>query len=407
MNEILFLCHRIPYPPNKGDKIRAFNWLRALAAKYTVHLGSFVDDPHDWVHREQLAAWCDQLYLRPLNPRRAKLRSLTGLVGKQALSFTYYRDRKLQEWVDGLMHEREIDRVLVFCSTMAPYILKHDVSRKVLDFVDVDSDKWSQYAEHARGPMRWVYAREAKALAAEECRLARAFDASVFVSATEAEFFRRMAPDCAERVHGIANGVDADYFDCQRDYKDPGEGDARIVFTGAMDYGANVDAVCWFVDAVWPQVKKARPDARFIIVGTRPARRVLALAANDGVEVTGAVADVRPYLAHARVAVAPMRIARGLQNKVLEALAMACPVVISPQAQAGLEPGADAVCDVADTPQTFAAAVIRRLNEPLNDTTWRDARCYVLEHYAWPARFAELERLLVAPCGTPVVEPVA
>jgi sugar transferase (PEP-CTERM/EpsH1 system associated) len=407
MAELLYLCHRIPYPPDKGDKIRAFNWLRALAAKHTVHLGSFVDDPKDWQYREQLATWCDRLCLRPLQPWQAKLRSLTGFIGKQALSFAYYRDRRLQAWVDRLMRERAIDCALVFCSTMAPYVVEHDV-RRILDFVDVDSDKWSQYGEHGRLPMRWVYAREAKTLAAGECRLARTFDASVFVSEAEADFFRGMAPDCAARIHGIANGVDADYFDGRRDkHPDPGQGDKRVVFTGAMDYSANVDAVCWFVDAVWPRIRKAVPEARFTIVGTRPARHVLALADRGGVEVTGAVPDVRPYLAHASLAVAPMRIARGLQNKVLEALAMACPVVLSPQAWTGLEPGADAACDVANTPEAFADAAIRRLAGPADDTTRRAARRYVLQHYAWPARFEELERLLAMPVETRAAEPVA
>ncbi|MGB7755911.1 MAG: TIGR03087 family PEP-CTERM/XrtA system glycosyltransferase [Salinisphaera sp.] len=396
MAELLYLCHRIPYPPNKGDKIRAFNWLRALAGRHTVHLGAFVDDPDDWAYQETLARWCDQIFLRPIDPRRAKLRSLSGWVRREALSFAYYRDRKMQAWIDQLMHERDIDAVLVFSSTMAPYVCRHDGVRRIIDFVDVDSDKWAQYAAHAGAPMRWVYAREAKTLAAGERRLARTFDASVFVSTAEADFFRRMAPDCSDRLHAIANGVDADYFDPVADHPDPGQGgEARIVFTGAMDYGANVDAVSWFVEHVFARVRAAVPEARFVIVGTRPTREVRALAEHEGVEVTGAVPDVRPYLAHARVAVAPMRIARGLQNKVLEALAMSLAVVMTPQAAAGLEAGHDGACDVADTPEAFAAAVIARLSSAPDDSVERAARNYVLTHYAWSARFAELDRLVV------------
>ncbi|HET7314045.1 TIGR03087 family PEP-CTERM/XrtA system glycosyltransferase [Salinisphaera sp.] len=393
MAELLYLCHRIPYPPNKGDKIRAFNWLRALAERHTVHLGSFVDDSADWAHRAVLDRWCDQVCLRPLAPRRAKLRSLSALARGEALSFAYYRDRALQDWVDRLMAERRIDAVLVFSSTMAPYVAGHAV-RRVLDFVDVDSDKWAQYAAHTRGPMRRIYAREANTLAAGERRLARSFDASIFVSAAEADFFRRMAPDCAARVHAIANGVYAEYFDPDGDYAPAAPGATDIVFTGAMDYGANVDAVCWFVEQVWPRVRQAVPEARFTIVGTRPTRRVQALAEHAGVVVTGAVPDVRPYLARARVAVAPMRIARGLQNKVLEAFAMARPVVMTPQAEAGLEPGAEAAGDVVAAPEAFAAAVIARLAGVPDEATRRAARGYVLTHYAWAARFAELDRLI-------------
>lgn len=397
MAELLYLCHRIPYPPNKGDKIRAFNWLRALAERHTVHLGSFVDDRDDWAHRDALAGWCEQVCLRPLEARRARLRSLSGLVRREALSFSYYRDRSMQGWIDRLMREREIDAVLVFSSTMAPYVERYAGVRRVLDFVDVDSDKWAQYAGHAKGPMRAVYAREAKKLAAGERRLARAFDASVFVSSAEADFFRCMAPDCAERVHAIANGVDAEYFDPDGDYDRLESEAADIVFTGAMDYGANVDAVCWFVDHVLPRVRETAPGARFTIVGTRPTRRVESLARHSGVVVTGSVPDVRPYLARARLAVAPMRIARGLQNKVLEALAMARPVVMTPQAESGLEPGLDAACDIAETPEAFTAAVVRRLAGPPDTATRRAARDYVLSHYAWSARFAELDRLLTKP----------
>ncbi|MGN8158597.1 TIGR03087 family PEP-CTERM/XrtA system glycosyltransferase [Salinisphaera sp. RV14] len=403
MAELLYLCHRIPYPPNKGDKIRAFNWLRALSSRHVVHLGAFVDTPDDWAHRGCLNQWCDQVLLRPIAPRRARLRSLTALARREALSFAYYRDRKMQAWVDRLMHERAIDAVLVFSSTMAPYVLRHDRVRRVLDFVDVDSDKWAQYAGHARAPMRWVYAREAKTLAAGERRLAGTFDASVFVSAAEADFFRRMVPECSDRVHAVANGVDAGYFDPEADYSDPDRGGAaRIVFTGAMDYGANVDAVTWFVEHVFDRVRAVVPAARFVIVGTRPTRDVRALAAHEGVEVTGAVPDVRPYLAHARVAVAPMRIARGLQNKVLEALAMSLAVVMTPQAAAGLETGHHEVCDVADTPEAFAAAVIARLTAAPDGAGRRAARDYVLTRYAWPARVAELDRLLV-PAGPDVM----
>lgn len=394
MAELLYLCHRIPYPPNKGDKIRAFNWLRALSARHTVHLGSFVDDPDDWAHEGELARWCDRVCLRPIDARRAKVRSLFGFAHREALSFAYYRDRRMQAWIDNLMRERHIAAVLVFSSTMAPYVIKHDEVRRVLDFVDVDSDKWAQYAAHARPPMRWIYAREAKTLAAAERRLARTFDASLFVSNAEADFFRRMAPDCGTRVHAIANGVDADYFDPTHEHVDPGQGDARIVFTGAMDYGANVDAVRWFVEQVFATVRRAVPAARFVIVGTRPTREVLALAEHPGVEVTGAVPDVRPYLAHARVAVAPMRIARGLQNKVLEALAMSLPVVMTPQAEAGLEAGFDQAADVAETPEAFAAALIARLAEAPDAQARGAARQYVLARYAWAARFAELERLI-------------
>lgn len=394
MAEILYLCHRIPYPPNKGDKIRSYNWLRALARRHTVHLGAFVDDPEDWAHRGTLKSWCDRICLRELVPKRAKLRSLKALAGRQALSFAYYRDRTMQEWVDRIMAERDIAAIVVFSSTMAPYVAKYRSTRRVLDFVDVDSDKWAQYARRSRLPMRWIYAREAKTLAAGERHLAAAFDASVFVSDAEAEFFRRSAPELGDRVHAIGNGVDAGYFDPSHAYDNPGVGEQAIVFTGAMDYGANVDAVCWFVEQVFERIRQVYPQACFFIVGTRPTRRVQELDSIDGVHVTGAVPDVRPYLAQARVVVAPMRIARGLQNKVLEALAMARPVVMSSHAEAGLEPVSGDFYRVVDQPAEYADTVTEYLGEDTADTQYAGGRDYVLRHYGWDARFAELERLI-------------
>jgi len=397
MSELLFLCHRMPYPPNKGDKIRAYHWLKALAANYRVHLGTFVDDPQDWAHRSALEPLCATSCFVPLEPRRAKLRSLSGLVRRQALSLSYYRDRAMTRWVDRVLAERPISAVLVFSSTMAPYVQSAIGCRRVLDFVDVDSDKWRQVAQRSGLPMRWVYSREARKLLCAERRLARDFDASVFVSEAEADFFRAAAPESAERVHAIGNGVDADYFDPKVEHTDPynGQGARQIVFTGVMDYSANVDAVSWFVRAVLPLVREAVPGAALAIVGTRPTARVSALAEEPGVMVTGSVDDVRPYTRHAAVAIAPMRIARGIQNKVLEALAMGRPVVMTPQAAAGLVATDSDVACVAVEPDDFARAVVDAMTRShTTESVSERARAYVRRHYSWAARFDELLALM-------------
>jgi len=409
VDEILFLCHRIPYPPNKGDKIRAYHWLKALSARYTVHLGTFVDDPEDWQGTEALASFCGEQCYRPLDPRMGKLRSLDGLRRGEALSFGYYRDRHLAAWVREITARRPIKAIVAFSSTMGPYAIESPGVRRVLDLVDVDSDKWSQYARSASWPMRWVYAREARTLARGEQALAQSFDATVLVSDAEADFFRARAPEAAERIHAIGNGVDAEYFDPTHPLPDPfeglsgeqfdGPGSDQIVFTGAMDYPANVDAVCWFADEVLPLIRKDRPGAVFTIVGIRPTARVLALAEREHVCVTGAVPDVRPYLAAASVAVAPMRIARGIQNKVLEALAMSCSVVMSDQAAAGLLETDPQYAQVAVEAGEFAAAVLVFMaREESESQSARDqARAYVLRHYGWQARFDELLALIASP----------
>ncbi len=397
MKELLFLCHRIPYPPNKGDKIRAFHLLRALARHYTVHLGTFVDDPQDWAHRSKLDELCAQQCYRPLQPRAARFRSLAGLFNGQPLSFPYYHDRALQRWVTRLVRERSIETIVVFSAAMAPYVQYCRQARRVLDFVDVDSEKWRQYAGTASLPMRWVYAREGRKLLAAERVHAASFDASVFVSKAEAELFRERAPESAERVIAINNGVDSAYFDPAQDYADPyaGGGPRTMVFTGAMDYRANIDAVAWFAREVLPLIRQNRPDASFCIVGTRPAREVLELARLPGVTVTGAVPDVRPYLAHAVFAVAPLRIARGLQNKVLEALSMGKQIVLTPEAAAGLLPLGPGFAAVASEPGALAKHAERLLDDN-HVAPCAAARAYVLEHYGWDR---QLERFLALVAG--------
>ncbi|MCA1979528.1 MAG: TIGR03087 family PEP-CTERM/XrtA system glycosyltransferase, partial [Thiobacillus sp.] len=332
---LLFLAHRIPFPPNKGDKIRSFHLLRHLAKRYAVHLGAFVDDPDDWRHAEALQAHCASIRLVPLHPRRAKLASLAGLVTGEALTLPYYRSAALKTWAAQLARDGTVTRGLAFSSAMAQFM--PPLARRVLDMVDVDSDKWTQYAPTQRWPLSWIYAREGRRLAAWEARVAESFDATLLVSHDEATLLQARVPHARSRIGAFENGVDAEYFSPEGVYPNPyPEGASGIAFTGAMDYWPNIDAVIWFAERIFPAVREAVPGACFAIVGSRPADAVMQLARQPGVVVTGSVPDVRPYLAHAACAVAPLRIARGVQNKVLEAMAMGCPVVATAQAAEGI-----------------------------------------------------------------------
>jgi sugar transferase (PEP-CTERM/EpsH1 system associated) len=224
--------------------------------------------------------------------------------------------------------------------------------------------------------------------------VAAAVDAGVFVSAGEADLFRRLAPEAAERVWGIHNGVDTVYFDPAGDYPVPyANGEKPVVFTGAMDYWANVDAVTWFAREVFPEVRRREPAARFYIVGARPTSAVLQLARLPGVAVTGAVHDIRPYLAHARVAVAPLRIARGVQNKVLEAMAMAKPVVVTPQALDGIvcEAGKEVV--MAADAEEFAEQVCGLLRSAAPNLA-EAARRRAVRDYSWEGNLRQFRNLL-------------
>lgn len=383
MIKLLYLVHRIPYPPNKGDKIRSFHFLKALAEKYEIYLGTFIDDPDDRQYVEALKPFCKQSFCVDLHPTAGKLKSLSGFLTGEALSLPYYRNQSLQDWVDRIISEQAIEHALIFSSPMAQYVEKYSQLHFIADFVDVDSDKWRQYADSKRWPASWVYGREARKLLAFETRIADHADATLFVSEKEAQLFKDLAPTAANKIGFVNNGVDTEFFDPALTYARPFPGDQKaIVFTGAMDYWANVDAVVWFAQEVFPLVKRHCNEARFYIVGSKPAKAVLQLAESDAaVTVTGKVDDVRDYIAHADVVVAPLRIARGIQNKVLEAMAMARPVVVTPAAMEGISGNGDLQVKVEDEPERFAEQVASILREPFEQVPMN--RDYVQSGFSW------------------------
>ncbi|HTD05570.1 TIGR03087 family PEP-CTERM/XrtA system glycosyltransferase [Undibacterium sp.] len=394
MDDLLLLVHRIPFPPNKGDKIRSYHLLKHLAQNYRVHLGSFIDDENDWQYVDNVKKLCHETHIARLDPRSAKLRSLAALLGNRPLSLDYYRNAGLQAWVDAVIRQHQIKRIVVFSSAMAQFVEHVDDARRIIDFVDVDSDKWLQYADQKVWPLSWLYRREGNQLLAYERRLAQECDAALFVSQAEAGLFRRLAPESAARIDFFNNGVDTEYFSPELTHENPYPNNEKaIAFTGAMDYWPNVDAVQWFADEVMPKVLQQHPDAVFYIVGARPSEQVRELAKLPGVRVTGSVPDVRPYLAHARVAVASLRIARGIQNKVLEAMAMAKSVVVSPQALEGIdaEPGRELML-ATDAPQ-FAAQVVQLLTQE-NTAMEHSARAKVIARYNWTANLSRVDALL-------------
>ncbi|MGK5022000.1 TIGR03087 family PEP-CTERM/XrtA system glycosyltransferase [Janthinobacterium lividum] len=344
MRELLLLTHRLPYPPNKGDKIRAWHMLQYLSRHFRVHLGCFIDDDDDWQHARTVAALCASTRFIDLRRATARWRALQALLSRQAMSVHYYRDARLLQWVDGLLYSGKVRHALAFSGPMAQYIdgaARHALHR-VIDFVDVDSDKWRQYGDSKPWPMSLLYRREAQLLLQYERHIAQQFTAASFVSPAEAALFRQCAPMAQRKTGHVNNGVDTAYFKpmpAQPGVYRPGV--QALVFTGAMDYWPNIDAVQWFVRHVWPTLRRQFPQLQFYIVGSAPVPAVTALAKVAGVVVTGKVPDVRPYLAGAALAVAPLRIARGVQNKVLEAMAMGKIVLATPQALEGIaaQPG--------------------------------------------------------------------
>jgi sugar transferase (PEP-CTERM/EpsH1 system associated) len=396
VQNLLLLVHRIPYPPNKGDKIRSYHLLKHLVQHYRVHLGTFVDDEDDWQHVPRIRDLCASSHFAKLNPLTARVRSLGALVTNHTLSLDYYRDTGLRTWVRDLMKAEKVERILIYSSPMAQYATDYPAARRVADFVDVDSDKWRQYAEKKSWPMSWLYAHEARQLLRYERKIAGEFDATLFVSQPEADLFRGLAPESAEKIGFFNNGVDTDYFSPMHHGESPYPADKHIVvFAGAMDYWPNIDAVQWFAHEVFPSIQAKHPDAMFYIVGARPTPEVKQLEDLQGIRVTGTVPDIRPYVAHAALSVAPLRIARGIQNKVLEAMSMAKTVVVSEQALEGIHaiPGKELM--LAKDAKQFEIAVSNALTNP-NPDMGLSAREKAVLIYGWASNLTRVESILEA-----------
>jgi sugar transferase (PEP-CTERM/EpsH1 system associated) len=394
MEPLMFLCHRIPYPPDKGDKIRAWHMLSHLARTHDVHLGCLIDDPADVAHVPAVRAVCASVSCHVIDKRRQRVKALLRARAGRPLTLDYFYHAGLQAWVRQTLPT--MSRLFVYSSAMARYVLDEEAATmaKTLDMVDVDSEKWSTYALQAKWPMRLIWAREGRTLLAFERRAARWFDHTLFVSPDECQRFETLAPETRGRVSWVENGVDLEYFSPSQAGENPyGQASCPVVFTGTMDYWPNGDAVDFFARSALPLLRRRRPDVTFHVVGANPTPDVQALASLPGVHVTGRVPDTRPYIAHAALAVAPLRIARGIQNKVLEAMAMARPVLASPQAFEGLRAQSGRDLLVAEGAEALADSAVAVL-EGGHAGLGLAARQAVERGYAWPAVLQQLDRLL-------------
>jgi len=378
VREILFVAHRAPFPPDRGDKIRSFHILRHLAARARVHLIAFADDPRDLQPAPEYRALVDECVIVPRTRSRA-VAAIAALASAQPVSLTAFAHREVARAVRDILARRPIDAIYVYSGQMAQY-LPVGGPRAIMDFVDRDSAKFAAYADDAHGLTRYMMRREARLLAAYEREVAGRVHASLFVSAAEAA----LLPGSI----AIENGIDTAYYDPAAPHVPMiGQG-PLIVFTGQMDYRPNIDAVTWFARDLLPRI----PGARFAIVGRAPVPEVRALAGGR-VIVTGEVADVRGWLAAASVVVAPLKLARGIQNKVLEAMAMARPVVASDAAAEGIDHAG--TIRVARDADGFVEAV----NALLADSAaaralGQAARARVIARYDWAAALASLDALL-------------
>jgi sugar transferase (PEP-CTERM/EpsH1 system associated) len=391
---IIYLTHRVPYPPDKGDRIRTYNILRYLSRRANVLLGCLADEPVTAEELGVLKSLCAEVHVVDNSGLRRWMSGAVSFGRGRTISEGLFFERDLWRKVRRWLNDRPVTACLVSASSMAPYLrtpLAQQVET-VVDLIDVDSQKWLDYAGVLGGWKRQVYRWEGRRLRRLEQSLASECNALTLVSEAEYRLFRSFCS--GGQVLAVGNGVDLEFFTPQTADEAP----ESCVFVGAMNYPPNVDAVVWFANEVWPSVLNARPAARFTIVGRQPSERVQALASVPGIAVTGSVADVRTYVAPSQVVVAPLRIARGIQNKVLEALAMAKPVLASPAAMEGLAVTGDRELVVAEAPQEWADRLLALWTDPSRRVELgRRGRAFVETHHSWERCLEEFGRLLQLP----------
>jgi sugar transferase (PEP-CTERM/EpsH1 system associated) len=389
--DILFLAHRVPYPPDKGDRIRTFHILRFLARRAAVHLLCLADEPISDDVSVALGSICRRFEIVPLGKKMRWVRALSSLVRGRTASQGAFYSSEVQRVVRGWSTEVNFKAAMVSASSMSPYLRSADLRSvpALVDMVDVDSQKWLDYSGARRWPLSWLFRTEGRRLRLEEKEMCQWARAVTLVSEAEADLCRSFAP--SPQIHAVTNGVDLDYF------QSAGEQATHesCVFVGALDYYPNVDAAVSFCKEVWPAIHRTHPEATFLLVGRCPTTAVERLAELPGVKLVGQVPDVRPYLAKATVVVVPLRIARGLQNKVLEALAMGKPVVASPAALAALRCQSGVHLLAASSREEWIKCVTNMLeDQDLGKNLGAAGRKFVEEHHNWDRCLRPLTKLL-------------
>jgi sugar transferase (PEP-CTERM/EpsH1 system associated) len=384
---LLFLCHRFPYPPNRGGKIRPFNMLRHLATTHEVRVASIARSAAEAAAARGIAPHCASFDVGRIAPHEAVLRMLLTVPTPTPASMGYFSVPALRRRVEAMVEREGIDMIVVHCSSVAPYVERFDHLPKLLDFGDMDSEKWLAYARRRRSPVAAVYLLEGLKVKAAEERLARRFDA--LTATTRLEVGTIVERGLAEEAGHVPNGVDLVAFSPTEAPYVPDS----IVLLGRQDFYPNIEASVRFCRRILPLVRRRRPGATVAVVGAEPAGRVRALARLSGVTVTGSVPDVRPHVQAAAVSAAPLEIARGTQNKILESMAMGVPVVCSSLAAQGVDavPGEHLLA--ADSDQATADAVVRPLEDDRERRRFAEAgRARVASHHTWAASARALDR---------------
>jgi sugar transferase (PEP-CTERM/EpsH1 system associated) len=386
---MFFICQRVPFPPDRGDKITTFNEIRHLSRKHEVHVLCLADGKRDLENIIGLRRYARSITAIPLMGWTSRLRAAKAMLVGEPLSVAAFNEMKLHTAIIRKFAEVQPSLIMVYSCNVAQYAEHFPQVPRIMQFAELDSSKWGQYARRSRLPLRWIYAIEQRRFFAYEQHIARTFSHALVCTTAEQHDFERLIPGVP--VSLVGNGVDLDYFRSQGIAKQPGS----MIFTGVMDYFPNVDAAVWFCDEVLPLVQLEIPQAGLTICGSRPSKAVWRLANRRGVTVTGRVPDTRPYLDRAEVFVAPLRMARGIQNKLLEALAMGLPCVATEAAATGTVVADGDGILAASNAGEFATHVVRLLRDgALRAAMAGKARASAELNYRWEAQLDRLDRVV-------------
>ncbi|WNM63982.1 TIGR03087 family PEP-CTERM/XrtA system glycosyltransferase [Candidatus Nitrospira neomarina] len=389
---ILFVCHRFPYPPNRGGKIRPFHMIKHLSDKHRVVVATLAETHQELEQGSEIRQYCAEVIAEVVPPSLRWVQAFGALPTRTPSSAAYFWSPRLFQRIREVSESIKFDMVLVHCAFVAPYVSELPGCFKVLDFGDIDSMKWTDYATWRAFPLNLGYALEAKKLRSFEQEMAKRFDHCLVTTTGEWKEYDNLKVPTPCGV--IPNGVDTSYFS-MKNGNEPIARDATIVFLGRMDYFPNVDGALFFAEEVFPIIQKELPHAQFLVVGADPAKSIRKLGELPNVTVTGTVPDVRPFLRNATLTVAPLRIARGTQNKILESIAMGLPVVATPQAARGIQAKEDEHLFVSATPEDFAHRVIQLLKNPsLRVRLANAAKKQIQKTHSWDSSMKSLDKLI-------------
>ena len=387
---ILFVCHRYPYPPNRGGKIRPFNMIRHLSQKHRVVVATLAHSQEELAEGSALREHCSEVLAEVLPSSRRWMSAVGALPTPTPSSARYFWSPRLHSRIRELRSRMRMDAVIVHCAFVADYVRDVHAPFRLLDFGDLDSRKWSDYSKYRSFPWSAGYALEAFKLQQVERKLAVEFDQCTVTAQGELESYRELGISTPCSV--IPNGVDAEYFHGPAERP---QSSKTIVFLGRMDYFPNVSGILDFVKKVFPLVRSKVPDAQLRIVGSKPLAVIQELEKLENIAVTGHVPDVRPHVQDAAVAVAPLSIARGTQNKVLECMAMGIPTVVSAQVAKGVQAVPERDLLVGSSPERLADQIVRVIENPeLRASLAEAGRKQVIAAHSWPASMRLLDSIL-------------